>query len=89
MNDGIWDLADVSIEASYERSQDEVLLMEYLGKKPTEVDWKHFFANKLYVDYLWTLWAKTRIPYEGQLMENWAAERYERLKSNIEVFDKI
>ncbi len=83
MNDGIWDLADVSIEASYERSHDEMFLTEYLGRKPEEADWKHFQANKLYVDYLWTLWAKTRVPYDGQPMEDWACERYERLKRNL------
>lgn len=31
MNDGLWDLAEVSIEAAYEHSHDELLLTEYLG----------------------------------------------------------
>lgn len=53
------------------------------------LDQKHFLANKIYVDYLWTLWAKARVPYDGQPMEDWAAERYERLKENIDKFDTI
>ncbi len=89
MNDGIWDLADISIEAGYSPKLDELILTEYLGSTPTQTDWKHFLANKLYVDYLWTLWAKARVPYDGQSMENWAFERYERLKKNIAVFEKI
>lgn len=89
MNDGIWDLADVSIEAGYDHTMDELFLREYFGSAPTENDWKHFTANKLYVDYLWTLWAKTRVPYDGQPMEDWAQERYERLKRNLEVFEEI
>lgn len=89
MNDGIWDLADVSIEANYNHTMDELLLTEYFGNPPTENEWKHFQANKLYVDYLWTLWAKTRVPYDGQPMEDWALERYERLKKNITMFEKI
>lgn len=89
MNDGIWDLADVSIEASLDHALDEMLLTAYFGDMPTTVDWKRFLANKLYVDYLWTLWAKTRVPYDGQDMEDWAAERYERLKNNIEAFEKL
>ncbi|MDE6893172.1 MAG: phosphotransferase family protein [Lachnospiraceae bacterium] len=89
MNDGIWDLADVSIEADYNHVMDELLLTEYLGDIPTETDWKHFLANKLYVDYLWTLWAKTRVPYDGQSMEDWAVQRYERLKRNLIIFDKM
>lgn len=86
MNDGIWDLADVSIEASYDRFRDEMLLTEYLDRKPEETDWKHFHASKLYVDYLWTLWAKARVPYDGQPMEDWASERYGRLKRNLKMY---
>lgn len=89
MNDGIWDLADLSIEADYDHSLEELFLREYLGYCPQEKDWKHFQANKLYVDYLWMLWAKTRVPYDGQAMEDWAGERYERLKANINIFEKI
>lgn len=88
MNDGIWDLADISIEASFDYNQDKLLLTKYLAKEPSKSDWKHFLANKLYVDYLWTLWAKTRVPYDGQPMEDWALERYERLKRNIKEFYK-
>ncbi len=89
MNDGFWDLAEVSIEACYEHNHDELFLTEYLGRRPSKADWKRFLANKLYVDYLWTLWAKTRVPYDGEPMEAWAAERYARLKENIVEFDKV
>lgn len=89
MNDGLWDLAEVSIEAAYGHSHDELFLTEYFGKEPSDADWKHFLANKLYVDYLWTLWAKTRVPFDGQPMEDWAEERYERLKKNIDIFNEL
>lgn len=80
MNDGIWDLADVSIEAGFDHSLDKKFLEEYLGREIRDIDWKHFLANKLYVDFLWTLWAKTRVPYDGHPMEDWADERFARLK---------
>ena len=86
MNDGMWDIADVSIEANFNDEQDMLLLEKYLAKKPMSIDKKHFLANKLYVDYLWTLWAKARVPYDGQPMEDWAVERYARLKDNIEKY---
>lgn len=89
MNDGIWDLADVSIEAGYDHALDEKLLKEYLGRELEDIDWKHFLANKIYVDFLWTLWAKTRVPYDGKPMEDWAAERYTRLKNNIKEYQSI
>ena len=89
MNDGMWDLADVSIEANYDEIHDTMLLSKYLGKEPSVSDKKHFMANKIYVDYLWTLWAKARVPYDGQSMEDWAFERYARLKNNIQIIKNI
>ena len=89
MNDGMWDLADVSIEAGFDSEHDLMFLRSYLGKEPTKADLQHFLASKLYVDYLWTLWAKARVPYDGQPMEDWATERYARLKENIEAYKAI
>lgn len=89
MNDGMWDLADVSIEAGYDKAHDEMFLCIYLGHDPSEEEKKHFIANKIYVDFLWTLWAKARVPYSGQAMEEWAFERYTRLKSNILVYENV
>ncbi len=89
MNDGMWDIADVSIEACYEDEQDMLLLEKYLKRVPTTLDKKHFLASKLYVDFLWTLWAKTRVPYDGQSMEDWAIERYDRLKGNMKKFEEL
>ena len=89
MNDGMWDVADVSIEAGFDGACDEKLLTAYLGHTPDEKDKKHFLASKIYVDYLWTLWAKTRVPYDGQPMEDWATERYTRLKGFIKEYMSI
>ena len=85
MNDGIWDLADVSIEAGCVHAGKRRAAAHGISAaaSPTSNEYKHFLANKIYVDYLWTLWAKTRVPYDGQPMEDWAAERYARLKDNL------
>ena len=89
MNDGMWDVADVSIEAGFDADHDRLLLSEYLGRKPETADNKHFLACKIYVDFLWTLWAKARVPYDGQPMEDWAAERYARMKASIKAFGAL
>lgn len=86
MNDRMWDLADVSIEAEYSSEQDELLLKEYLGYNPDQDEKEHFQANKIYIDFLWTLWGKARVPFDGESMEIYALERYERLKKNLENF---
>ena len=89
MNDGMWDVADVSIEAEFDPELDMLLLSNYLDREPTTLDQKHFLASKVFVDYLWTLWAKARVPYDGQPMEDWAVERYERMKANLLAFRNI
>ncbi len=89
MNDGMWDIADVSIEAGYNDEQDALLLEKYLKKVPDTLDKKHFLASKIYVDYLWTLWAMARVPYDGKPMEDWATERYARMKDNITNFSQL
>ncbi len=89
MNDGMWDVADVSIEAGFDEEHDRLLLSEYLGNEPGIKEMKHFLASKIYVDYLWTLWAKARVPYDGQPMEDWAVERYARMKMNIKAFEEL
>lgn len=89
MNDGMWDVADVSIEAGFGEEQDTLLLTKYLCREPEKKDRQHFLASKIYVDYLWTLWAKARVPYDGQAMEDWAQERYARMNANIQAFSKL
>lgn len=89
MNDGMWDVADVSIEAGFESKWDELLLSSYLGHAPSVDEKKHFLACKIYVDFLWTLWAKTRVPFDGQPMEDWASERYGRMIGNIGAYEAL
>lgn len=89
MNDGMWDLGDVSIEAGFGKEEDALLLRCYLGREPDVTEEKHLLASKIYVDYLWTLWAKARVPYDGQPMEDWAVERYTRLKGFLEQYRNI
>lgn len=89
MNDGMWDLADVSIEAGLSSDHDAILLHHYFGRTPDEGEKMRFQANKLYLDFLWSLWGKARVPFDGEPMEQYALERYIRLKQNLGVFCKI
>ena len=83
MNDGMWDLADLSIEAALSYEQDEYLLTSYFERVPTAAEKERFQANKLYLDLLWSLWGKTRVPFAGEEMELYALERYLRLKQKL------
>ena len=89
MNEAMWDLSCLSIEADYSAENDGHLLDAYYGRPATVDEKKRFVAAKLYVDFLWTLWGLTRVPFDGQFMQDYADGRYERLKKNIEVYRKL
>lgn len=86
MNDAIWDLADVSIEAAFSEAQEEAFLKFYFGREPEQAEVIRFHANKLYLDFLWALWGKTRVPFDGEEMEQYGQNRYARLKTNLNSF---
>ena len=89
MNEPMWDLSCLSIEADYTEQNDDDLLEAYFGRKATNEEKKRFIAAKMYVDYLWTLWGLTRVPFDGQFMQEYADNRYNRLKKNIDAYQKL
>lgn len=89
MNEAMWDLSCLSIEAEYTPELDDELLNAYYQRNATIEEKKRFVAAKIYVDYLWTLWGLTRIPYDGQFMQEYADGRYIRLKKNINAYERL
>ena len=89
MNEAMWDLSCLSIEADYSPENDDQLLDAYYGRPATVEEKKRFIAAKMYVDYLWTLWGLTRVPFDGDFMQEYADTRYIRLKKNIEAYKKL
>ncbi len=83
MNDFMWDLACVSIESGYNNIEDDALLSYYFEHLPNEHELQKFTINKVMVDFLWSLWGKTKVPFDGQEFENYANERYNRMKLNL------
>lgn len=88
MNDPMWDLADVSIESVYTEKEDALLLKHYFGREVNSIEMLSFTANKIYLDYLWTLWGLTRVPFDHEMMQDYADLRYKRLKMNLKRFKK-
>lgn len=89
MNEAMWDLSCLSIEADYTPENDDQLLAAYYSRPATVEEKKRFIAAKLYVDYLWTLWGLTRVPFDGDFMQEYADNRYARLKRNIEAYKQL
>lgn len=92
MNEAMWDLSCLSIELNYGTSEDEALLSAYYACEHKTVglnERRRFAAAKMYVDFLWTLWGLTRVPFDGQFMQEYADNRYARLKKNIELYREL
>lgn len=83
MNDPLWDVADLSIEAELDEDKDRILLDAYTGHEVSEEIKLRFMVNKVYIDFLWSLWGKARVPFEGDCMEEYARSRYARMKENL------
>uniref|UniRef100_UPI004056EA31 phosphotransferase n=1 Tax=Agathobacter sp. TaxID=2021311 RepID=UPI004056EA31 len=88
MNDPMWDLADVSIEADFSEENDAFFLACYFGREATSDERKAFLTNKVLIDYLWSLWGKTRAVYDGEELEEYARARYARMKDNIKKMEE-
>lgn len=56
MNDPMWDLGDVSVEAAFTPDQDEAMLAAYFPDGPTPAERGRMVIYKAMCDLLWTLW---------------------------------
>ncbi len=56
MNDPMWDLGDLSVEAGMDGGQEDAMLTAYFGHAATLADRGRMVAYKAMCDLLWTLW---------------------------------
>jgi len=56
MNDPMWDLGDLSVEAEFDDAQDMEMLEAYFGGRPSPADHGRMVVYKAMCDLLWTLW---------------------------------
>lgn len=91
MNDPAWDLAAISIECGFAESDDKQFMSLYLDSPPKMELITRFLINKIYVDFVWSLWGKLRSASGDDLnstkdFDVYARNRYERAKINMENF---
>lgn len=56
MNDPMWDLGDLSVEAGFDAGQDTEMLHAYFNGPPSAADHGRMVIYKAMCDLLWTLW---------------------------------
>ncbi len=83
MNDPIWDLGDVSVEAGFDADQDRALLEAYCGGEASAALAGRMVIYKAMCDLLWTLWGLIQFANKNQVDDFWAyaTGRFERCKA--------
>ena len=82
MNDPLWDLGDLSVEAKMNEDQESELLGSYFGALATPVQKGRVVIYKAMCDLLWTLWGLIQHADKNPAEDFWAysIERFERCK---------
>ena len=83
MNDPMWDLGDLSVEAGFDAAQDEAMLEGYFGGEATSADRGRMVIYKAMCDLLWTLWGLIQHANQNTADDFWAysINRFERCKA--------
>jgi thiamine kinase-like enzyme len=94
MNDPMWDLGDLSVEAGFGPEQDEALLRAYFEGPPPENQRGRMVLAKGLCDLVWTLWGLLQVMNDNPAEDFWAYsinrfERCKRLLASEEFADAI
>lgn len=83
MNDPLWDVGDLSVEAGMDRQQDAELMRAYFGREPTAAETGRMIIYKAMCDLLWTLWGLIQHADDNPAEDFWAyaTGRFERCKA--------
>ena len=83
MNDPLWDVGDLSVEAGMDPAQDAELMRAYFGRDPTEAETGRMVIYKAMCDLLWTLWGLIQLADENPAEDFWAyaTGRFDRCKA--------
>jgi thiamine kinase-like enzyme len=83
MNDPLWDLGDLSVEAQMSAEQDHLLLEAYFGRPASGAEVGRMVIYKAMCDLLWTLWGLIQHADGNTADDFWAyaTGRFDRCKT--------
>lgn len=84
MNDPMWDLAAHSLENSFNDNEEELFLNIYFNGKVEEKYKKRILINKIYQDFLWSIWTNIK-EAKGDDFGSYGLDRYNRAKKNLNI----
>ncbi len=82
MNDPMWDLGDLSVEAEFDEAQDEEMVRTYFGGEPRPDERGRIIIYKAMCDLLWTLWGLIQHANNNPAEDFWvySTGRFDRCK---------
>ena len=91
MNDPLWDLADLSVEAGFDSGHDAELLAAYLGAPADLQVLARFSAYKALCDLLWSLWGLIQHANANPADDFWAyaTGRLDRCRAQMRRHDAL
>jgi thiamine kinase-like enzyme len=89
MNDPLWDLGDLSVEAAFEPAQEDEMMTAYFGGEPRPAERGRIVIYKAMCDLLWTLWGLIQLANKNPADDFWgyANGRFSRCKAMMETSD--
>lgn len=87
MNDPMWDLAAYSLENNFNDDEEELFLKIYFNGKVEEKYKKRILINKIYQDFLWSIWTNIK-EARGDDFGSYGIDRYNRAKKNLSIILK-
>jgi thiamine kinase-like enzyme len=83
MNDPMWDLGDLSVEAGFDAQQEDEMIRAWFGAEPTAAERGRIVIYKAMCDLLWTLWGLIQHANGNPADDFWAysVNRFERCKA--------
>jgi thiamine kinase-like enzyme len=82
MNDPMWDLGDLSVEAAFDPDQESEMIHAYFGGAPSPAQMGRIVIYKAMCDLLWTLWGLIQHANKNPADDFWsyALNRFRRCK---------
>ncbi|NBB49297.1 phosphotransferase [Rhizobium sp. CRIBSB] len=83
MNDPMWDLADLSVEAAFDPDREEEMVRAYFEAEPGQAERGRIMIYKAMCDLLWTLWGLIQLANENPAddFRNYAETRFARCRA--------
>lgn len=83
MNDPMWDLGDLSVEAGFSDAHDREMMESYCGSPPSDAEYGRMVIYKAMSDLLWTLWGLIQHANKNPVDDFWkyATGRFDRCRA--------